>query len=238
MYFIYKYVYRGEIIYIGKTKRDLSERIYEHSVELKFLPYLNESKIYYFELPTHVEMDIYEKYLINVYMPKLNVVDTDGARFNFKINEPKWKRFSSNGVRKQEKRMTGSCMKLPELDKKLKLRHQLDELESELFKLENFESWLEQLFEEYVTGWDIRLGYVYYFWDMDANPLPEDIILNGKHYACFISSRIINDGGRYENKISQDIAKILLTHGHEYFEAEYQNLRGKILDIEYEIERI
>ena len=89
MYFIYKYVYRGEIIYIGKTKRDLSERIYEHSVELKFLPYLNESKIYYFELPTHVEMDIYEKYLINVYMPKLNVVDTDGARFNFKINEPK-----------------------------------------------------------------------------------------------------------------------------------------------------
>ena len=83
------------------------------------------------------------------------------------------------------------------------------------------------------------MDVIYFIWFATLKfSLPEDIILNGKHYACFISSRIINDGGRYENKISQDIAKILLKHGHEYFEAEYQNLRGKILDIEYEIERI
>lgn len=238
MYYIYKYVYRGEIIYIGKTKRDLSERIYEHSVELKFLPYLGESKIQYFELPTQVEMDIYEKYFINIYMPKLNVVDTDGAVFSFQIKEPKWKEFTG----KQEKQFqdkTLSVFPANNIDvKKQKLQHRLQELESQENKLQNFESWLELLFDQYIeTGLDVRSGYVYYIWDMDANPLPDIIIINDKNYSCFVSSKCIGPG-KYENKILEQTLREIMADGKEYYKAAYRQVRAEILDIEYQIERL
>lgn len=235
MYYIYKYVYRGEIIYIGKTKRDLSERIYEHSVELKFLPYLNESKILYFELPTQVEMDIYEKYFINIYMPKLNVVDTDGAVFSFQIKEPKWKEFIGKSF--QNKVSPASPANKTDM-KRQQLQHQLQELESRANELQNFESWLEWLFEQYVeTGLDIRSGYVHYIWDMDANPLPDIVTINDKNYSCFISSKQICPG-KYENRISEKILREIMADGKEYSEAAYMQVRSEILDIEYQIERL
>ena len=67
-FYIYKYVYRDEIIYVGKTKRQLIERVGEHANEQKFFRYLNEAKIYYFTVSTAVEMDIYEKYLVYICM--------------------------------------------------------------------------------------------------------------------------------------------------------------------------
>lgn len=49
MYFIYRYVDQrdDQIIYVGKTKRNLRDRIIEHENEMKFLPYLNTVKIQY-----------------------------------------------------------------------------------------------------------------------------------------------------------------------------------------------
>lgn len=82
-FFIYRYLICDEVIYIGKTKRDLKKRIDEHKLERKFMPYLAKAKIEYYETATEVEMDIHEKYWINVYMPKLNVVDKEGAKFSF-----------------------------------------------------------------------------------------------------------------------------------------------------------
>ena len=77
MYFIYRYVDQrdDQIIYVGKTKRNLRNRIIEHENEMKFLPYLNTVKIQYYTLASHVEMDIHEKYWIHVEQPKLNIVD-------------------------------------------------------------------------------------------------------------------------------------------------------------------
>ena len=44
-HFVYKYVYDGEIVYIGKNDTDLKTRIKQHEREEKFQPYL-KSDIY------------------------------------------------------------------------------------------------------------------------------------------------------------------------------------------------
>lgn len=82
-YFVYKYVYHGDIIYIGKTD-NIQRRIIEHSsgqgLEEKFLPYLNESDVYYHECGNEVEMSALERLLINQYKPLLNIKDvSDGV---------------------------------------------------------------------------------------------------------------------------------------------------------------
>ena len=74
------------MIYVGKTKRDLQERIEEHKSDRKFMPHLAASKIEYFAVPTQVEMDIAEKYYINKYRPMLNVVDMNNATFPYTLN--------------------------------------------------------------------------------------------------------------------------------------------------------
>lgn len=70
---VYKYEYKGEIIYIGKSDHSLMERINSHRKDEKFQCYLNnELKIYYFPLPNPAFTTIYETYLINKYQPCLN----------------------------------------------------------------------------------------------------------------------------------------------------------------------
>jgi hypothetical protein len=77
-YFVYKYTYNNEIIYIGKTD-DIDRRIREHAsgqgLEEKFLPYLDSVEIHYHECCNEVEMSALERLLINQYKPVLNVVD-------------------------------------------------------------------------------------------------------------------------------------------------------------------
>lgn len=70
---IYKYVYHGEIIYIGKSDSSISDRIIAHETEEKFQKYLKEAEIYYFECKNPAETTIYETALINRYCPVLNV---------------------------------------------------------------------------------------------------------------------------------------------------------------------
>ena len=70
---IYKYVYDGEIIYIGKTDRSILGRVRDHAKEAKFLPYLGNAEIYFFHCEDSIQTDIYEKVLINKYKPILNV---------------------------------------------------------------------------------------------------------------------------------------------------------------------
>ena len=91
VYTIYRYVYNNETIYVGKTKRNLKLRISEHSIEDKFLPYLDECKIEFFDAGNRQSMDIYEKYLINEMSPILNVVDKENANFIFTLPYMEWK---------------------------------------------------------------------------------------------------------------------------------------------------
>ena len=100
---IYKYVYDGKIIYIGKanSKRGIPGRIYDHAREDKFNPYLDKCKIYYIPLPTSAEVDGCEPLLINKYKPILN------SQFNYSNKPiidvesqlPKWKDYDKAAKR-------------------------------------------------------------------------------------------------------------------------------------------
>lgn len=238
MYFIYKYVYRDEIIYIGKTKRELSQRVYEHTMELKFIPYLHEVKIYYFTVSTHVEMDIYEKYLINKYAPKLNVVDMDDANFSFVIQELPWILYSDGRTVcvALEKPV---CRQVHALEKKKQdLQSRLDELELQASKLENLDVWLDWFFDQYIAdGWDARNGFVHYIWDMDSYPLPDAVTVDAGTYACFTVSKFIADG-IYENRLSFDAALYLIQNGRGLFKEAYQSVRMDMLDLEHQLEHL
>lgn len=77
-YFVYKYVYHNDVIYVGKTdnmKRRVDEHASGQGLEAKFLPYLHESDIYFHECCNEVEMSALERLLINQYKPILNVKD-------------------------------------------------------------------------------------------------------------------------------------------------------------------
>lgn len=87
---IYKYVYNGEIIYIGKSDVDLWHRIKGHEKEDKFRPYLKRVKIYYFSCNNPAETTIYETYLINKYKPILNTAMKYYDTIDFNIPEPEW----------------------------------------------------------------------------------------------------------------------------------------------------
>lgn len=91
---LYKYVYNGEIIYIGKSNSNIDNRIKAHKSERKFRPYLQKAEIYVCDLPNSTETDILEKILINHYKPKLNGTDNfPGLSDSISFNEPSWRPF-------------------------------------------------------------------------------------------------------------------------------------------------
>lgn len=231
-FYIYRYVYHGEIIYLGKTNRNLYYRIQEHKNEVKFMPYLSEVKIQYYELKTQVEMDIAEKYWINVYSPILNVVDMDGATFNFTLPEPCWKTYDDAMFRQ----MIADASYASKMDMPNPLQSRLDELESEYTKYENALALLEYLFDMYTTvGLDARGSYVYYHWDMDSNPLPYSFEYNHNVYSFFVSST--KKLHTYENKILWSVCETLMFHGKDALKQKQISLRGEIIELETQIER-
>lgn len=90
--YIYKYVYNGEVIYIGKTNSSLKNRINSHSKEAKFKKY-NTAQVYCFQCKNRIETDIYEKYLINKYKPILNVADKLPQKLDIIISEKEWVKY-------------------------------------------------------------------------------------------------------------------------------------------------
>lgn len=71
---VYKYVYEGRVVYVGKTNASLKARIDAHKREDSFKPYMAAS-VYYCELSNEVETDAVEKILINYYKPEINIKD-------------------------------------------------------------------------------------------------------------------------------------------------------------------
>ena len=113
-HYVYKYVYDGEIVYIGKNDTDLETRINQHKLEEKFRPYL-KADIYYIELANSIMSDVVESELIRRYKPKLNVAKmSDWIGLDFV--EPEWKVF--NYTKKKKSNRTTKCTKTKTSNKK------------------------------------------------------------------------------------------------------------------------
>ena len=236
MGYIYRYIYNDEIIYVGKTKRELSQRILEHENEIKFMPYLSSCKIQYFETATNVEMDIAEKYYINLYSPKLNVVDMEHAIFNFELPTPNWLDYDVISYKTVHKQMTHISSKQDE--KKSKLELCLQEKEYERDCLDNFKDWLDYMFDDWINdNLDIRQNKVFYVWDLTSYPLPDYIMLNGQSNGMWTRS-VQKDNGDYENVIDMSVLQEFFKYGKQAYRDTYIPITAEILDLEEQIARL
>lgn len=92
-HYVYKYVFDGKIVYIGKNDTNLINRIYQHTLEPKFRE-CKEAEIYYAELGNSTESTVMEMLLINKYKPRLNVTFVqDGLSIDFQ--EPEWIKYDA-----------------------------------------------------------------------------------------------------------------------------------------------
>ena len=99
MYYVYKYVVKDEIIYIGLTN-NIVRRVHEHAsanneLEAKFQPYLDDCEIYYHICGNKVEMRSLESLLININKPILNVTDVEDGESTIKL-DIEWTLFDSH----------------------------------------------------------------------------------------------------------------------------------------------
>lgn len=79
MYYVYLYMLGDQCVYVGKSKNNLKERIWEHSRDSRFKPY-NNSQILYCKCKSKSDMDITERVLIKIMHPVVNIFDkTDGC---------------------------------------------------------------------------------------------------------------------------------------------------------------
>lgn len=92
---VYKYVYKGEVVYIGKTDAEngFRNRINAHKKEHELF---NKSDIYVYKCKDKTETDSLETILINTYKPILNKMKL----YDYEIEAPKlnwinWKIYSN-----------------------------------------------------------------------------------------------------------------------------------------------
>lgn len=96
-HYVYKYVLDGQVIYIGKCDKNLSQRLYAHgrkgdNISERWHKEINDSDIYYIECANAIMSDVVESELIRRYKPKCNkakMSDWSGIPFS----EPSWIKF-------------------------------------------------------------------------------------------------------------------------------------------------
>lgn len=92
-YYVYKYVWKNKVIYVGKSNVSLKSRIKAHKQEQRFKKYLGNSEIFSFECCNPAETNIYETFLINKYKPILNRAMKYNDVLKIDIEEPEWERY-------------------------------------------------------------------------------------------------------------------------------------------------
>lgn len=97
-YYVYKFLdTNNNIIYIGQTNNIRRRIEQEHFTSMGHLTqecYKNTNKVEYVELNNGDEMNIYERYLINIYNPKYNKALNNKSRFSFELPELDWKTYT------------------------------------------------------------------------------------------------------------------------------------------------
>ena len=229
MYYIYRYIEQNRVIYVGKTKRDLRERIEEHKSDRKFMSHLAASKIEYFTVPTQVEMDIAEKYYINKYRPMLNIVDMDNATFPYQLDY-RWNDYTTYVPEKTSKIQSSSVSYEQE---------QLEIMEQMLVLYDNLEEFLDYIWNAYIDETlDIDGNLVFYKWDFDRKPLPDNIQIQDVCIGFYISAQYEERWDTYYCFNSLKNMDLLIHHGKEACKKERMALREKMFELEEKIERV
>ena len=98
-FYLYRFYYKNLIVYIGRTKQKLQNRIRGHLFTKpmhRAIDVSQVSKIEYCVLPTQADMFLYEIYFINKYKPILNVDDKANDNLTVTLEEPEWFEFNIN----------------------------------------------------------------------------------------------------------------------------------------------
>lgn len=214
-YVIYRYVdvRTDTVIYIGKTRRELSLRVAEHASELKFLPYLPYVQISYYRVGSQTAMDVHEKYWIHTLQPVLNCVDRLQAGevfgMGFMLFEPVWRSYDAFS-----RVMHVYDASLPVPDTEVSAEAALLDEDTKLFHAESF---LEQLFDAYVSdSLDVVSGsMVRMAWDLDAYPLPDFLVCpDGTKLGFFVRSEPCSDG-TYFLYLPMSVVRVFVRYGRE-----------------------
>lgn len=92
-YIVYKIYYEDELVYIGRTKQNLTNRLRMHFFGDPLVPKLNLfriSKIEYALFDRESDQFVYEVYLINLYRPCLNLHDLASDDLTIYLPEPQF----------------------------------------------------------------------------------------------------------------------------------------------------
>lgn len=92
-YILYKIYYGEQLVYIGRTKQDLKDRLRLHffgKPMVRKLDIFQTTKIEYALFNTEADMYLMEIYLINLYKPMLNKDDKAHDDLTIYIPEPKF----------------------------------------------------------------------------------------------------------------------------------------------------
>lgn len=235
-YYIYRYqdVRTGDIIYVGKTKRNLKDRILEHESELKFIPYLAYVSISYYVLGSHAAMDVHEKYWIHHWQPALNVVDRladhEVAGMGFTLSDVGWKPFDES--------FADTVPAIPSASG-CDLKDPLYEsLAFDEAKLENLDAFLELVFESYLSGdFDDASSHVVISWDMDCHPIPDwisvfDENMGRRNIGIYISAKKVSFLDAYDVRVSVSSLRDLLHVWPDYLSKMRVDLARRRLELD------
>lgn len=96
---LYKIYYEEALVYLGRTKQPLQDRIRGHVFKKPMHREINislVSKIEYAEFKTAADMNVYEIYYINELKPPLNRDDKAQDDLTIELPEVEWKLFSTH----------------------------------------------------------------------------------------------------------------------------------------------
>lgn len=108
-FILYKIYYGKDIVYLGRTKQPLQDRIRGHLFKKPMQRNIDihlVTKIEYAEFKTEADMNLYEIYFINLWKPILNVDDKCKDDLTISLPNVEWKEFKSHLWGKWEKEIT------------------------------------------------------------------------------------------------------------------------------------
>lgn len=97
-FYIYRIYYGKQIVYVGRTKQKLTDRIRGHLFNKpmhKKINIKNVSKIEFTKLPTEADMNLYEIYYILRLRPALNIDDKAKDSLTVELPPLEWQDFST-----------------------------------------------------------------------------------------------------------------------------------------------